>query len=471
MKEHKAAFMLIVTSCVYLILAMSLGVLAAMKMMWPAIAEFELFSFPRIRMAHTNIVLFGWLLQVDIGLLFYIMPKLLHTKLFSQKLGLLIWAVYNAAVIGGVTCLLTGKGFFGYLGNKAIEYAEIIPPFDYLIALCWVLFGLNIAMTIRTRKVKFMYVSIWYCVGSIIWTAFVYITGNFVTQVPGIAGINQANLTWFYVHNAVGLIFTPLGLSIAYYLIPKELDTPLYSHKLSLVGFWVISFAYVWTGAHHMLHGPISYWLQTVAILFSWSLVIPVVAVITNFLGTYRLAPRSKKLKSAIAKFCYAGTIYYLFTCLQGPFHSIRIVNVYVSKTDWIPGHAHMALMGAFSFFAFAGIYYVLPRILGRPLFSQKLANLHFFLTFLASLPFFAILWVSGVIQGLAWQDLEATFLDSLRAMKPYHMVRWTAGGIILLAQFIFLYNIWETLFGAHPAPAENDAGPPEGVVAGEVQG
>jgi cytochrome c oxidase cbb3-type subunit I len=459
------------TSCAYLILGMTLGILAAMKLMWPSIAEFELFSFPRVRMAHTNIVLFGWLLQVNIGLLFYIMPKLLHTKLYSQKLGIFIWALYNFAVLGGITCLLTGKGFFGYAGNKALEYAEIVPPFDYLIAVCWVLFGLNIVMTLKDRKVKYMYVSVWYCIGSIIWTAFVYITGNFVTQLPGVAGINQANLSWFYVHNAVGLIFTPLGISIAYYLIPKELDTPLYSHKLSLVGFWVISFAYVWTGAHHMLHGPISYWLQTVAILFSWSLIIPVVAVITNFLGTYRLAPRGKRLKSAVAKFCYAGTIYYLFTCLQGPFQSIRAVNVYVSKTDWIPGHAHLALLGAFSFFAFAGIYYVLPRIVGRALFSQKLANLHFLLTFLGSLPFFGVLWVSGVIQGLAWLDLEVTFLDSLQAMKPYHMVRWASGLMIFSAQAIFLYNIWETLFGTGKALTD-DSGPElEGATLREVQG
>ncbi len=470
MKDNKAAFALIMTSCVYLILGMSLGILAAMKLMWPSIAEFELLSFPRVRMAHTNIVMFGWLLQVNIGLLFYIMPKLLHTKLWSQKLGMVVWAVYNVAVIGGVACILIGKGPFGHPGNKALEYAELVPPFDYMIALSWVLFGLNIVMTLRGRKVKYLYVSVWYCVGSIIWTAFVYITGNFITQIPGINGIAQANLSWFYVHNAVGLIFTPLGVSIAYYLIPKELDTPLYSHKLSLVGFWVISFTYVWTGAHHMIHGPISYWLQTVAILFSWSLIIPVAAVIINFLGTFNSAPRDRKLKSAVAKFCYVGTIYYLLTCLQGPFQAIRTINVYVSKTDWIPGHAHMALFGAFSFFAFAGVYYVIPRIVERPLFSEKLANLHFLLTFLASIPFFAVLWVSGVIQGLAWLDLEVTFLDSLRAMKPYHMMRWFSGSVIAMAQIIFLYNIWETLLGANRPPGQEAVPTSDGDAAEEIQ-
>jgi cytochrome c oxidase cbb3-type subunit I len=462
MKSNKAVLYPLIGSCVYLMLGIVLGLLTATKMIWPGVGEFELFSFGRIRMAHTNVVLFGWLLQANIGLLFYIIPKLLHTKLYSQKLALLTWGLYNLAALGGVVSILMGTG------NKAIEYAEIAPPFDYIIALAWVLFAINIVMTIRQRQVKYMYVSVWYCVGSLIWTAFVYITGNFVTQLPWITGVNQANLSWFYVHNAVGLVFTPLGVSIAYYLIPKELKTPLYSHKLSLIGFWVISFVYVWTGAHHMIHGPISYWLQTVAILFSFSLIIPVVAVITNFLATFRAAPRDLRMKSAVAKYCYAGTIFYLLTCLQGPFHSIRIVNVYVSKTDWIVGHAHMALLGAFSFFAFAGIYYVLPRVLKRPLFSERLANIHFWTTLLGGIPFFAVLWVSGVIQGMTWADhLDVTFLESLRLMKPYHALRWLSGAAIVGGQLVFLYNIWETLFGVKaPEASDTDSSPRDSSMA-----
>lgn len=449
MTKNKAALYPIVTSCAYMIVGMSVGFTVALKMIWPNLGEFAFLSFGRIRMVHTNIILFGWLLQANMGLLFYVFPKLLNTKLYSQKLAMVTWGVYNIAVAGGLIGLLMGH-------NKSLEYAEIAPPFDYMIALSWVLFGANLIATLAKRKVKHFYVTIWYVVGCIIWTAFVYITGNMITQIPGVTGINQANLTWFYVHNAVGLIFTPLGVALAYYLIPKELNTPLYSHKLSLVGFWVIAFTYVWTGAHHMLLGPISYWLQTVAILFSWSLIIPVVAVVTNFIGTFKAAPKKARFNGGCTKFLYAATIFYLLTCLQGPFQAIRTVNLVVSKTDWVVGHAHMALLGTFSFIAFAGIYHVLPKILGRELFSQKLANLHFWLTFLGAVPFFAVLWVSGVIQGLMWLDLETTFIESLRLMKPYHLLRWITGSIIIIGQIIFLYNIWETLFGK-PKPVEAD--------------
>ena len=143
---------------------------------------------------------------------------ILHTKLFSETLGVITGILYNIGIIGGLIGIL--------LGNvKNIEYGEIGSPYDYLVILSWLLFGINVVGTIARRKVKYLYVSVWYALGSVIWTAFVMVTGHIFTQY--VAGINQANLNWFFVHNVVGLIFTPLGVATAYYLIPKQLNTPI----------------------------------------------------------------------------------------------------------------------------------------------------------------------------------------------------------------------------------------------------
>ena len=441
MKPNTASKLLIICSMLYLIIGISLGFVTAMKLIWPTIGEIEILTFGRIRSVHTNLVMFGWLLQSGMGLAFFILPKLLHTKLYSEKLGVATCCLFNIITICSATLIFAGH-------MKNIEYGEIPIPFDYLTVICWVMFAINIFATVINRNVKYLYVSVWYFIGAVIWTAFVYITGNIITQLPFIAGINQANLTWFYVHNAVGLVFTPMGVAIAYYVIPKTLNTPLYSHKLSLVGFWVIAFVYVWTGAHHMIFGPISYWLQTVAILFSWSLIIPVVAVITNFLGTYLATPKEKRYLGPIAKFMYMGTIFYLLTCLQGPFQSIRTVNIITSKNDWVVGHAHMALLGAFSYFAVGGVYHVLPRIIGRKLYSEKLGDIQFWIMTTSSVLFFGILWVSGVVQGFLWQNMNGTFLEILKMMKPYHTIRFISGSLIIVGFIIFLYNIMETLWG-----------------------
>ncbi len=455
MKQDTAAKTMIIASTCFFGLALTMGLLTALKFVVPTVGEIEYLSLPRVRMMHTNINLFGWLLQADMGLLLWILPRILHTKLFSEKLGVFTGIVYNIAVLCGFASIMLGH-------VKNVEYGEIPPPFDYLIAVCWVCFLINVVGTIATRKVKYLYVTVWYALGSVIWTTFVYLTGNMFSQLPMVTGVNQANLIWFYVHNAVGLIFTPLGVAIAYYMIPKQLDTPIYSHKLSMVGFWVISFVYVWTGAHHMLHGPEPYWLQTVSIIFSWSLIIPVMAVITNFFGTFATAPRGTRMKGPIPKLLMMGTVYYIFTCLQGPFQAIRPVNEIVSKTDWVVGHAHMALFGAFSYYAMAGIYYVVPKLAGRKLYSEKMGDLQFWIMTLASIPFFAVLWISGVVQGYAWLNPENSFVETLEAIRHAHIMRFATGGFIFLAYFLFLYNILQTFFGKY-----HDEDEPENAVAG----
>ena len=452
MKQDTAAKTMIIASIVYFGLALTMGLLTALKFVVPTVGEIEYLSLPRVRMLHTNINLFGWLLQANMGILFWILPRILHTKLFSEKLGVATGILYNLTLLGGFTCIILGK-------IQNVEYGEMPLIIDILVALCWVMFGINVFGTVATRKVKYLYVSVWYTLGAVIWTTFVWITGNLITAMPMVTGVNQANLSWFFVHNAVGLIFTPLGVAIAYYLIPKQLDTPIYSHKLSMIGFWVISFVYVWTGAHHMLHGPVSHWLQTVAIIFSFSLIIPVMAVITNFFGTFAAAPRGTRMQGPIPKLLMMGTVYYVFTCLQGPFQAIRAVNEITSKTDWVVGHAHMALFGAFSYYAMAGIYYVAPKLTGRKLYSDKLGDMHFWLMTLASIPFFAVLWISGVIQGFAWLNPENTFVDTLAALKHAHWMRFWTGGLIYIAYFLFLYNVLQTFFGKyHEESAETTA-------------
>jgi len=95
-----------------------------------------------------------------------------------------------------------------------------------------------------------------------------------------------------------------------------------------------------------------------------------------------------------------------------------------------------------------AGAYYLIPRIVKRPLYSQRLANTHFWLTFVGVLIFIMPMFVSGPLQGLAWLNIERTFLEILAEQHFFWVVRMLSGLLILFAQTLFFYNLWETLFG-----------------------
>ncbi len=449
----------IISSVMFFVISTSIGLLLAIKFLWPEfMGSTPEFTFGRMRPLHVNGVLFGWLLAADMGLLYYVVPRLCGNKLWSEKLGMFTVIVFDLIILAAVFTTLGGV-------TQGLEYAELPWFLDIGVTLVWVLFGVNIFGTIITRKHQKMYVALWYTMGAIVWTAFVYITGNFATEM--FSGVNQANLNWFYVHNAVGLIFTPLGVALAYYFIPKQAQAPLYSHKLSMIGFWSISFLYVWTGAHHMLHGPISQWLQTVSIIFSAMLIIPVWTVIVNFFGTVS-GKWDLVRRDPILKYLMSGTTFYLLTCFQGPMHSLRTVNAIVSKTDWVVGHAHMAVLGAFSFFAIAGCLYAVPRMVKKPLYSDKLANTSFWFMLTGGLLFFVALWIGGFIQGLHWNDTSIPFIDTVKAMAPFWWTRLGGGVLIFTGIVLFLYNLVRTFTydaSASAAPASTETKPAKAAV------
>ena len=444
--EDKSAFGFLMIASLFFVVSGLVALIIAGKLNFPTLlGSVSWLTFGRMRPTHTNGMLFGWLLAADMGLCFYLVPRLCGVRLWSEKLGVATMWLWVVIVLGAVVELALGH-------NQGLEYAELPLWLDLAVVVAWVAFAINIFATVATRKYQQMYVSLWYIMASILWTAFVYIVGNLAT-IPT-AGVNQANLNWFYVHNAVGLIFTPLGLGIGYYFIPKAAETPLYSHRLSMIGFWSLAFVYVWTGAHHMLHGPISQWLQTVAILFSVMLMIPVWTLVWNFLATMK--GQWHQLKDNVPiKFLMTGTIFYLLTCFQGPMHSLRAVNAIVSKTDWIVGHAHMAVLGAFSFFAIGGAYYSIPRILKTRLHSNALANASFWLWLVGGLSFFVSLWIGGFLQGLQWNDTTIPFIDTVKFMQPFWAVRLLGGTLMFTGILLFFWNILVTWTGRKDRPVE----------------
>jgi cytochrome c oxidase cbb3-type subunit 1 len=430
----------LISSVSYFFIVGIIAVTIAAKFVWPELlGTVSVLTYGRLRPLHVNGMLFGWLLACDMGLSFYIVPRLCGVKLWSEKLGCWTAGLWNVIILGAVVELLAGR-------NQGLEYAELPTELDVLVVIAWVMFGANIFMTVANRKYRQMYVSLWYIMGTVLWTAFVYITGNFATMFA--TGVNQANLNWMYVHNAVGLIFTPVGLAIAYYFIPRASNAPLHSHRLSMIGFWSLAFVYVWTGAHHMLHGPISQWLQTIAIAFSVMLLIPVWTVVYNFFATMKGQWHLVR-DNVPLKFLMSGVVFYLLTCFQGPMHSLRTVNAIVSKTDWIPGHAHMALLGGFSFFAIAGTYHVLPRMFNTKLYSETLANWTYWLFMIGGLGFFVTLWLGGFWQGWQWNNPSIPFIDTVVALKPIWLVRFFSGVIIFCGITTFLYNFMATVVNA----------------------
>ncbi|HEX8598322.1 MAG TPA: cbb3-type cytochrome c oxidase subunit I [Chloroflexia bacterium] len=465
--EGSASRNFLYSAIAWLTIADFVGLIAATQMISPDfLAGIPFLTFGRLRVMHTNGVLFMWLSMAQLGAFLYIVPRLCGTKIYSEVLGNITMILWNMVGIAGYLTLANGM-------TQGREYAELIWPLDIMVMIALLLAGYNIFRTVFARKEKKLFVSLWYIMGTMIWMPMLYFVGNVMWQplLPsaetnlagfpsgGLTGIIDVTWQWFYGHNVLGYWFTTSGVAITYYIIPVIIRSPLYSHLLSLIGFWSIAFFYGLVGQHHILSTPTPGWLKTLAVVGSLGLFIPVFTFLTNIWLTMR-GNWGKIYESLPLKFMIVGTVFYFITCIQGPLQAIQGFNRLIHFTNWIVGHAHLALLGTFSFWAMGAIYYIIPVTLRRRIYSPGLAEIQFWLVTAGFLLMMLSLQIGGLIQGAMWLNGDSQY-KVLPELKPYLVIRAISGAMIVISGILQAWNIYKTvtssqpMMAAAPAPAE----------------
>jgi len=429
------------TSAVWMMVATLIGLVAAIELVAPDLtANIAWLLFSRLRPIHVNLVLFGFVTPGLLASAFYFVPRLLKTGLYSEKLGILTVVLWNFALVALMISLAAGY-------TQGREYAEMIWPIDVSIVLVFGLVFFNFAMTVKNRKEKILYVSVWYVLAAIILTACTYSMGNVIWQPDSgaLSGIPDAILLWFYGHNVFGLLLTPLSAATAYYIIPQVCRTPLYSHTLSILGFWALIVIYTHIGTHHLLQVPVPTWLKVVAIVDSIAMVIPVMAFLINIWYTAR-GKLGLIHEDIGGKFVFTGTIMYFIVSIRGSMMSLPDVQRVTHFSHWVVGHAHVGVLGFAGMIALGGLYFTIPKITGKPLFSRFLADFQFWMILIGVAGFTIVLTISGLIQGNAWLNGE-TIYRVLPQIHIYNIVRASLGVLIFLAAVAGFYNIFRSLF------------------------
>ncbi len=430
-----------ITSAFWMVVATFMGLLGATELIAPDLLEnVGWLVFGRVRPIHVNLVLFGFVTPGLLSSAFYFVPKLLRTDLYSEKLGRITVIAWNIMLIAVVVSLAMGK-------TQGREYAELIWPIDMLVVVAFCLVIFNIIMTVKQRQEPILYVSVWYVCAAVILTVITYSLGNIIWKPNSgsLTGIPDAIILWFYGHNVFGLLLTPLSAAVVYYVIPKACRAPLYSHTLSLFGFWSLLVVYTHIGTHHLLQVPVPTWLKVIAIVDSVAMVIPVMAFLINV--WYTAKGKLGEIHADIgAKFVFTGTIMYFFVSIQGSMMSLPDVQRVTHFNNWVVGHAHMGVLGFAGMIALGGIYYVLPRMTGRPLYSRFLADLQYWLILIGVVGFTVVLTIAGLIQGNAWLNGE-TIYRILPEIHIYYVVRASLGLMVFSSAIIGLYNIIRSLF------------------------
>jgi cytochrome c oxidase cbb3-type subunit 1 len=434
------------------------GLIIALQLTWPNLFYFPEFgwtNFGRLRPLHTSAVIFAFGGNVLIATSFYVVQRTCRTRLAG---GLWPWFVfwgYNLFIV------IAGTGYL--LGvTQSKEYAEPEWYADLWLTIVWVAYLLVFLGTLWKRKEPHIYVANWFYLSFIVTIAMLHIVNNLAIPVSLsgsksyilFAGVQDALTQWWYGHNAVGFFLTTGFLAIMYYFIPKQVNRPVYSYRLSIVHFWSLIFIYIWAGPHHLHYTALPQWAQTLGMVFSVMLWMPSWGGMIN--GVMTLSGAWDKLRTdPVVRMMVVALAFYGMSTFEGPLMSVRAVNSLSHYTEWGIAHVHSGSMGWVGFISFGALYCVTPWLWKRKsLYSKTLVEWHFWLATLGILFYIVAMYVAGIMEGFMWRAynafgfLEYAFIETVKAKHIMYAVRAAGGALYLTGALLMAYNLVRTAMG-----------------------
>ena len=447
------------------------GVFIALQLAFPAL-NFDwsegYANFGRLRPLHTSAVIFAFGGNALIATSFYVVQRTSAARLWGGNAAWFVFWGYNLFIVLAATGYLLGA-------TQSKEYAEPEWYVDLWLTVVWLVYLAVFLGTIVRRRERHIYVANWFYLAFIVTVALLHVVNNLSVPVSILgsksvqvfAGVQDAMTQWWYGHNAVGFFLTAGFLGMMYYFVPKQANRPVYSYKLSIIHFWALIFLYIWAGPHHLHYTALPDWAATLGMVFSIMLWMPSWGGMINGLMTLEGA-WDKIRTDPIIRMFVASLAFYGMSTFEGPMMSIRAVNSLSHYTDWTIGHVHSGALGWNGLITFGCLYFLTPRLWGRARMPSLAAiNLHFWLATLGIVLYAASMWVTGIMEGLMWREVDAngflvnSFADTVAAKFPMYVVRAAGGGLYLAGALVMVWNMWMTIRAPEaraadaPLPAE----------------
>jgi cytochrome c oxidase cbb3-type subunit I/II len=450
--DNKIVNKFIYATIAFGVVGMSVGLLLATMYLFPNLTDgISWLSYGRLRPLHTNAVIFAFVGNAMFAGYYYSIQRLLKTRMFSDAMSNINFWGWQLIIVAAAISLP-----LGYTTSK--EYAELEWPIDIAIAVIWVVFGINMIMTILRRRERHLYVAIWFYIATFVTVAVLHIFNSLELPVNGLksysvyAGVQDALVQWWYGHNAVAFFLTTPFLGLMYYYMPKAANRPVYSYRLSIIHFWSLIFLYIWAGPHHLLYSALPDWAQNLGVVFSIMLIAPSWGGMINGLLTLR-GVWDKVRTDVVLKFFVVAITGYGMATFEGPMLSLKNVNAIAHFTDWIVAHVHVGALAWNGFMTFGIIYWLLPRLTKSGLYSQKLANFHFWIGTLGIILYALPMYVAGFVQAQMWKQFNpdgslvyGNFLETVTEIMPMYAMRAIGGTLYLIGMLVMVYNAYKTV-------------------------
>lgn len=449
----------------WLAVAILLGIISSAKVHSPEfLAHCPWLTYGRVFAAHQSALIYGWGCQAAFGMAIWLMARL--SRQTCRNAGIILTAghVWNFAISIGVIGILAG-------GGTGVPWMEM-PSFAWVpMLLAYIAIVIGSMVQFRVRPDGHTYISQWYLMAALIW--FPWFFGSSHLLVHGFQGspLGAAGVSAWYHSAMLLMLFAPVGIAMAYYLVPKVLGRPVYNYSLSLIGFWSLAIIAPWAGLQRLTGAPIPNFLPYLGAAATILFAVPAAMAGINLLKTAATDSHTVE-KSPTLRFTAFGLIFLLVFGFAGVVLNIPSVQTMTQFTLSGYGYDLVGIYGFFSFVAFGAIYFIVPRVTRREWLSRRLITSHFFLSLYGVGCIALIAVFGGLMQGVGQEIISSTWEPASDRAAPYAVATTVAWAFLLVSNVFFFLHLtlmWLRLGrrSSHPTLLVSDHGPsphgPEG--------
>jgi cytochrome c oxidase subunit 1 len=249
------------------------------------------------------------------------------------------------------------------------------------------------------------------------------------------------HLFWFFGHPEVYIAILP-GMGVASQVLSTFSRKPIFGYRAMVYAMLSIGFFGFMVWGHHMFMSGMSPYSAFTFSLLTMCIGVPSAIKTFNWLGTMwkghiRFQTPMLYAIGFVSLFVSGG--------LSGPFLAQPVLDIQLHDTYFVVGHFHLIMGVAAIFGMFAATYYWFPKMFGR-MMNEGWGRIHFFITLAGTYAIFMPMHYLGLAGGTRRYS-QYTEVAYLQKLMPLHQFMTYAAIITIAAQFIFVINLFWSMF------------------------
>jgi len=370
------------------------GALALLALLSIRFADLFPITYGRLEPMANLTLMFGFVVVSLVGGIYYVLPRLTGTRLWSADLaGSGLLGISGLVVLG---LLVIGFGFGSGRQPLGLPWWFHIPMLLLLTLPLIITVG-----TINRREEKRSFVTLWFVMGGVVWLPLLYLA-YFVGDLPSLGAVAVEYSNVFLSAGFVTMFVFTVGTGLFYYTVVRELDVSLASRQLALVGFWSLGFAAAWWGAAQLIFGPAPAWVAGVAAALGLAFPIGTLANAANVSLTLEGSWGDLSEKPGVTAGIY-GLYLAVAVATLAALAGFRSIASVTSLTAFWEAIEYAAIAGPGALLVAGVSFSAIPRLVGREISSLKRARSFSRLTVIGSIGTLLFMSAAGILSGYSW--------------------------------------------------------------------